>query len=285
MLLPAPGPCCAGALLEDHMGRKRSTRPSGWRQLDGRWSRTLGGYGARVRLFQKRSEGTFFREVWVPGYGYDRKSLGTTDRDAAERLGLELLANLLTQGKAREQGTLTLGELWARFSCECATWLDNAESTRRDDEARAAILLSHFGDACDVRALTPNDVAAFAARRRVGGIKTIGRDGEPIVTRAVRSRAVECDIKLLRAMLRWATTVRVQRGARRLLEQNPLDGMKLEREKNPRRPVATWERCEKTRAATAELREAAAGDESAEQGREREQAAPASDNERIAFAG
>jgi integrase len=57
-------------------------------------------------------------------------------------------------------------------------------------------------------------------------------------------------------MLRWATTVRVQRGARRLLEANPLEGMKLEREKNPRRPVATWERFEQTRAAIAELRAA-----------------------------
>jgi integrase len=66
---------------------------------------------------------------------------------------------------------------------------------------------------------------------------------------------VECDIKLLRAMLRWATTVRVNRGARRLLEVHPLDGMRLEREKNPRRPVATWERFQKTRSAIAELRE------------------------------
>jgi len=54
------------------------------------------------------------------------------------------------------------------------------------------------------------------------------------------------DVKLLRAMLRWATTVRVQRGARRLLETNPLECLKPEREQDPRRPVATWARFEKT---------------------------------------
>jgi hypothetical protein len=96
----------------------------------------------------------------------------------AERLGLELLARLRVQGKAREQGILTFGELWSRFSRECATWLENGESTKRDDEARANILLSHFGDSCDVRALTPNDVAAYAVRRRTDGIPIIDRRGE-----------------------------------------------------------------------------------------------------------
>jgi integrase len=81
------------------------------------------------------------------------------------------------------------------------------------------------------------------------------KNGEYRITKAVRSRAVACDLKPLKAMLRWATTVRTRRGAGRLLEQNPLDGFTLEREKNPRRPVATWERFEKTRAAIAELRD------------------------------
>jgi integrase len=103
--------------------------------------------------------------------------------------------------------------------------------------------------------LTPNDVVTYAVRRRGGGIGVVGPDGKTATTRAVRTRAIECDVKLLRAMLRWATTIRVDRGARRLLEQNPLDGLKLERESNPRRPVATWERFEKTRTAIAELRD------------------------------
>ena len=238
------------------MGRKRSKRPAGWRDVNGRWVRTLGGYGARIRLFQKRPGGTLFRDVWIPKVGIDRKALGTTERDVAEQLGNELLAALLTQGKTRAQGGLTLVDLWTRFSRECVEWRDNAMSTRRDDERRALVLLAHFGDDCDVRSLTPNDVAVFAAQRRAGGIQFVDRRGEETTTRAVRSRAVECDVKLLRAMLRWATTVRVHRGARRLLDANPLDGLKLEREKNPRRPVATWERFEKTRVAIGELRDA-----------------------------
>jgi hypothetical protein len=132
--------------------------------------------------------------------------------DVAEQLGNELLAALLTQGKTRAQGGLTLVDLWTRFSRECVEWRDNAMSTRRDDERRALVLLAHFGDDCDVRSLTPNDVAVFAAQRRAGGIQFVDRRGEETTTRAVRSRAVECDVKLLRAMLRWATTVRVPPG-------------------------------------------------------------------------
>jgi integrase len=49
-------------------------------------------------------------------------------------------------------------------------------------------------------------------------------------------------------MLSWATTVRVPGGGR-LLEYNPLLGVRRVRELNPKRPVATWERFHKTRVA------------------------------------
>lgn len=53
-------------------------------------------------------------------------------------------------------------------------------------------------------------------------------------------------------MLRWAVTVRTASG-KRLLEQNPLAGTKRIREKNPKRPVATWERYQETRRIIQEL--------------------------------
>jgi integrase len=53
-------------------------------------------------------------------------------------------------------------------------------------------------------------------------------------------------------MLRWAITVRTASG-RRLLEQNPLAGTRRPREKNPKRPVATWERYQETRRVIQEL--------------------------------
>ena len=60
------------------------------------------------------------------------------------------------------------------------------------------------------------------------------------------------DLQLLHTMLRWAVTVRTASG-RRLLEQNPLAGTERPREKNPKRPVTTWERYPETRRIIQEL--------------------------------
>ena len=49
-------------------------------------------------------------------------------------------------------------------------------------------------------------------------------------------------------------------GARRLLDKNPLDGARRPRRENPRRPVASGQRSERTRAAIVELMEAAKND-------------------------
>jgi integrase len=61
---------------------------------------------------------------------------------------------------------------------------------------------------------------------------------------------------LLHAMLSWATSVRLPNGSR-LLEFNPLAGVRREREKNPVRPVASWERFTRTRKAMGRLTDAA----------------------------
>ena len=58
--------------------------------------------------------------------------------------------------------------------------------------------------------------------------------------------------QLLHSMLRWAVTVRVRKG-QRLLDRNPLEGVKLPHELNPRRPVASVERFIATRTAIREL--------------------------------
>lgn len=225
-----------------------------WRQVKGRWMRSLGDRGMRIRLFQKRPDGMFYRAVWIPGRGSHQASLLTRDRQEADRLGRALLAELLRNEDGKLPGKLTLGALWRRYERECVAFLDNKASTRRDDETRARTLLAYFGEQCDVRSLTARDQAAYAARRKAGGIALA--DGT--TTRAVRARSVEMDLVLLHAMLTWATTVRLPNGGR-LLESNPLTGVRREREQNPVRPVASWERFQRTRTAMQELqREAAA---------------------------
>jgi integrase len=227
------------------MARKpRTVSRTEWHQHNGLWSRSLGNRGMRIRLFEKRSGGGFYRSVWIPGRGFDRKCLGTSDRNDTDRLGRALLAALLRNEQITGSGILTLADLWGRYRTDAVSFLDNHEKTKLDSEGRAKVLLGYFGEGCDVTKLTENDQQAFINQRLSGGI----RCGDMRSTVAVGARSAQADLKLLHSMLNWASTVR-SRDGKRLLDQNPLAGLKKPREKNPRRPVATWERFRATLAA------------------------------------
>ena len=228
------------------MARKPSRTE--WHQHNGLWSRSLGNRGIRVRLFQKRSGGQFYRAVWLPDRGEDRRCLMTSDRSEAERLGKELLGAMLRDEEISTPDVLTLGALWHRYKSECVAFLNNTERSRKEAEGHANILIGFFGEDCDVRGLTEQDQLAFTKKRLAGGIKY----GEKSKTDKVRTRSVEVDLQLLQTMLRWAVTVR-SRSGRRLLEHSPLAGVRRPREKNPKRPVATWERYQATRKAIQDM--------------------------------
>lgn len=227
----------------------RKPRRNEWRLVAGKWTRSLGERGLRVRLFQIAKDGSFFRSVWIPGRGKDRRCMRTRDRMQAERMGRELLAALLTDQQVTATGILPLDYLWQRYRKEAPAFLDNSDTSRSNDENHAKVLIAHFGEYCDVNSLSENDQRAFVSKRLAGGMVVGDR-----VTRKVRSRSAEVETKLLHSMLRWATAVRIGKG-QRLLAHNPLQGVKNVREENPLRPVATWERFTKTREAARQLAE------------------------------
>jgi integrase len=218
----------------------------GWHQVDGKWARSLGERGLRVRLFQNRRGGVFFRSLHIDGRK-DRKSLGTTHRKDAEQFGRALLHELQRQPVTSQHGRLTLGSLIDRYLTECPGHLDNGVTTRADAVRRTCVLAAYFGRSCEVDDLSGNDVAAFTAKRRAGGIKV----NDEWTTASARARSAEADLVVLYAMLSWAATVRV--AGRRLLASNPLMGVRRAREPNPHQPVATWERFVATRTAMREL--------------------------------
>ena len=81
------------------------------------------------------------------------------------------------------------------------------------------------------------------------------RDDPEFEAALERARMMALDVleaEVLNIMLRWATTVRVQDGER-WLRDNPLHGIRRAREQNPRRPVASIERYERTRQAMQEM--------------------------------
>lgn len=100
---------------------------------------------------------------------------------------------------------------------------------------------------CIVRDLTAADIASYVARRVAGGIKV----SEQWTTAAARPRSAAADVTLLSGMCNWARSTR-ENGAR-LLESNPLAGVRAVKDVRPRRPVATEERYLATRTAMQEL--------------------------------
>ena len=98
------------------------------------------------------------------------------------------------------------------------------------------MLIAYLGEACDVRMLSGDDQAAYTVARRAAGIRVSG----DYVTRPVRLGTAASDLVVLHQMLNWAATVRVK--GVRLLDGNPLAGIRRGREQNPRRPIASYER-------------------------------------------
>jgi integrase len=229
---------------------RRTLKRSEWhRDKSGRLTCSLGERGLRVRLFEKRRDGWFYRVVWIPGKGRDQKPLRTKDKDEAFRLGKLLLSELLKNGLQPISGTpLTLGVLWRKYSLECVEFLDNGERTRQDANARWEVLRAFFGDDFRVEQLTSDDQRRYEQARRKGGISLLSG----VKTVATRARSAEADIVVLHAMLRWASTKRLPGGAY-LLDRNPLQNVKRVREKNKKQPFATWERYQATVAAMRRL--------------------------------
>lgn len=207
--------------------------------MGGRTRRKYGGH--RVQLFENCSTRYYYRSVYVPGVGKSRKSLGTKDREEAERLGRLLLGALLRGDRPKERTPVRLGEMCAAFLAESPQLADNIESSKKDARRRCEVLCAVLGFQLDVSLLTNNDVVQYGARRRAGGIRL--RDG--VATEPVRQRTIQADIKLLKQMLRWACTRPMDDGGR-WLDRNPLEYVIVNGEHDVQRPVASFERYEAT---------------------------------------
>lgn len=212
-----------------------------WKRVNGLWTKSIGPRGSRIRLFEKTKEGYYYCDFYTNGKNV-RTSLKTRNRAEAEEKGKQLLSQFLSGAIEEESGVLTLGTLWMRYESECTDWLDNSEPSKKDDRRSAKILIAHFGENRDVAALTKTEQTGFATARENGGIKL----PDDSITSPVRMRTVQADLVLLHTMLRWASGFRTANG-KFLLASNPLDRVKIPREKNAARPIASLERFEHTR--------------------------------------
>ena len=146
---------------------------------------------------------------------------------------------------------LTLGTLWERYQQEASAYRQLGERTRKQRNSHARLLLAALGQKKRVEHLTLADVEQYVALRRRG---TEWPDGR--ITAPVRARAIASELHVLRTMLLWATRVRQSDGSW-LLRDYPLRGLKLPREEDVRRPIASHERFLKLREVIGTLAETA----------------------------
>lgn len=194
------------------------------------WTKSLGERGARVRLYEDRPGGPIMRSVFVNGKEV-RKSLGHRDKEKATRQAYELLMALLANENALDEQSLTLG-LLADYYLESPAHLSKKARTLRDEGRTLRRVVAWFGPTRRVETLSDSDVRRYTMARRQGTTMSPGADP----SRPVNDRTIGADLEMLLRALRWAVRERKTNGER-LLKENPLVGVRLPSEKNPRRPV------------------------------------------------
>src|SRR5438309_4317380 len=246
--LPMLGGSPPGPHVEVPMAERRLPIPERpWHQSkSGCWSLSLGVRGLKVRVEQHKPGGTFQR-VYRVGRRVTYASLGTTDRQEARRLAIEFIREIEKGKKINLAEPLTLERLWDRYQQEASSYRENLERTRKQKQTDARLLIAGLGPTKRVDHLTKNDVERYVAMRRTGHGWPDGRETKP-----VRARTIQGEVKQLRQMIYWATNERLPDGSW-LLENNPLRGVKLPKEEDPRRPIATYDRFLKLRAAAEEM--------------------------------
>lgn len=207
------------------------------------WSLQIGSYGARVTLYERRAAGPLWLRWWSPATSaspgrWCYRALGHSDRIAGEQAAREVAAQLLASTLAAEQGRATVADVFAAYERDVAAHLKGAGP--REAKRRASIWTAFLGATRDVATIDFPTCDRYVRERRAGRITVDGYKLGPKVT----DRAIEADVVYLRAALNHATKV-LRPNGRRLLEANPIQGYEPPRNKNPKRPVVSFDRFEK----------------------------------------
>jgi integrase len=207
----------------------------------------------RVRVFAWPKQG---ENLWIDcrdGAGRTRKPLGHSDKALAKRQADDVAARWGQDKKARPAvHVLTLRTLFDIYESERTP--QKGRSGRGHDKRALPLFLKAFGADRKPETLNVRDWQSFIRRRQSGELAPQVRrdkDGKIVLT-PVRATVIEQNLKLLLAVLNWAKRAQYPDGSGYLLERNPLEGMKLPKEKSPRRPMFTAEQSVALRRAAAE---------------------------------
>lgn len=204
------------------------------------WSVRIGSRGAAVTVFERKSGGPLSLRWWVsetptePGH-HEWRALNHNDRAVAEQTARELSAVLLASTIAGAQGKATVAEVLGRYTKDVTDHLKGQGP--KEAKRRAAIWLTFLGATRDAGTIDFPTIDRFTRERRAGAITIEGYE----LKASPSDRAIGADIEYLMSALNHAGKVMRPAGGR-LLALNPLRGYAVPKNKNPRRPVATYDR-------------------------------------------
>ena len=185
----------------------------------------------RVRVFSDPKTG-FMQIEWRENGRRLTRSLKHRDWPRAKAQADEFAATFVrTRPQEKddpESEPLTLQRLFDIYGEEVTP--TKGERSQKHDRAAAGMFLHFLGKDRDPSTLSKRDWDGFIQERRAGRVGPSGT--------SVLDRTIERDLRLLLAVLNWATQSRDEQGDL-LLERNPLKGLKPPMEKNPTRVVLT----------------------------------------------
>ena len=196
-------------------------------------------------MYERRRDGPLYARTWDAERRLWRKrSLGHRDRPKAKAFAHELHARLVQGTEDVRKERTKLGSLFTLYLRHQTP--TKCETEQREDRRRVSLWIRILGTEREPSDITLREWQRFVRDRTTGAIDARGNPVPPKKRRPVRARAVERDCVFLSAVCNWGTRWRTD--GRYVLQENPVRGFPVPREKNPRRPVASEDRYERTRA-------------------------------------
>jgi hypothetical protein len=212
-----------------------------------KWVYSAGSRPNTVTVFERERGGMIYARAWnASARRFHRVSLGHRDKARARRYAIDEAAKL-------QQGDATIGDTKLKLAVLFALYEQHrtpkkSPAHQEEDRRRIELFIRLLGN-IDPHKLTLQQWEAFIEARSSGAIDPRGNPVPEEKRRARRARAVEIDLRWLKAVLNWANKWKLENG-RYLRRENPARGYEMPVEKNPRRPVATRDRFEALRAVT-----------------------------------
>ena len=220
-----------------------------------RWSYSAGERPYTVIVEEREIGGVLRARAWDPtkrgGRGnWVRRSLKHRDREAAKSYALEQAAKL-RQGSAEiTAGVVKLGQVIDLYLLHRSP--RKGETEREADKRRAEMWKRFLGADTDPYTISLASWERFIDLRLSGAINSRAKPLQPDDRRVRRTASVGRDLQWLGWVLGWASKWRTPQG-HYLMRENPVRGYHVPTELNPRRPTATEDRYQATRAKTGEV--------------------------------